>query len=324
MRAAIYESAGGSEVLQVRDVPTPEPGPGEVRVRIAVAGVNPTDWKSLRRAGPVEGPFAVPCQDGAGTIDAVGAGVDHARVGQRVWLLLAADGSRWGTAAEYSVVPADRAIPLPEEATFELGASLGVPAVTAWHCLRSDGPLDGLTVLVAGGAGAVGHAAIQLARFENAARVIATISSAPKAEIARAAGAHVTVNYREHDAAEKIRAAATGGVDRFVEVALDANLELDLTVAAPHAVIASYAAAGDDAAEVPIRRLMMANIVLRFMLLYTITPVQLQTAIERVSAAVSEGALTTPPLHRFPLTETASAFAAVEQGVVGKVLIEPV
>ncbi len=322
MFAAVYEHAGDPEVLKVVEVPTPEPGPGEVRVRIACAGVNPTDWKSLSRAGP-EGDFAVPCRDGAGTIDAVGAGVDHGRIGQRVWVLLAALGRPWGTAAEFSVVPADRAVPLADSATFELGASLGVPALTAWHCLRADGPLDGLSVLVSGGAGAVGQMAIQLARFENAARVIATVSSPAKGEIAAAAGAHGVVNYREPGAVDTIRDHAPGGIDRFVEVALDANLALDLDVAAPHAVISSYGADEDSVASVPVRRLMTANIVLRFMLLYGVTPTALQTAIERVSAAVSAEALTPLPLIRFPLSDTAAAFDAVRQGAVGKVLIEP-
>ena len=328
MLAAVYESAGDSPDLEVREVETPLPGPGQVRVRVAISGVNPTDWKARKgvtRRPPSAGEtpsFQIPNQDGAGTIDAVGAGVSEERVGERVWVLMAAHSSRWGTAAEYTVVPAERAIPLPAGASFELGASLGVPALTACYCLNTDGPVTGRTVLVSGGAGAVGHAAIELARFDDAAAVIATVSSAEKAELARQAGADTVVNYREADAAHRIRAAAPAGVERFVEVALHQNLELDLAVAAPHAVITSYAADSSSVAEVPIRQLMAPNLTLRFMLLYTVAAEQLRDAITRTSAAVAAGALTTLPIHRYRLDQIAEAHDAVEHGAVGKVVID--
>jgi NADPH:quinone reductase len=321
MLAAVYGNAGGSTDLQVQEVDTPTPGPGEVRVRIAVSGVNPTDWKARKR-GPLEpGRLIVPNQDGAGTIEAVGAGVSADRIGERVWVLLAAHNS-WGTAAEYTVVPAGNAIPLPDHASFELGASLGVPALTASYCLSAEDPLSGQTVLISGGAGAVGHAAIELARFEDAGHVVATVSSTEKAELARQAGANTVVNYRDEDVVDQIRAAAPNGINRFVEVALDQNLELDLAVAAPHAVITSYAADATSVAEVPVRQLMAPNLTLRFMLLYTLAPRQLRDAIERTTAAVSAGALTTLPVHRFKLEQAAEAHDAVEQGAVGKVVID--
>jgi NADPH2:quinone reductase len=322
MRAAIYRTGGASDALEVTEVETPEPGTGEVRVKIAVSGVNPTDWKSLRSAGTPEWGFAVPNQDGAGVIDAVGAGVPVERIGQRVWLLMAARDRQWGTAAQYSVVPAERAVELPDGASFDLGASLGVPALTAWHCLTTDGPVTDQTVLVSGGAGAVGNMAIQLARWAGAAHVVSTVSGPEKAELARTAGAHTVVNYREEDAAERIRAAAPDGVDRIVEVALDANIGLDVAVAAPHAVACSYAATADTEAILPVRELMQANLTLRFMLLYTVAPAALAAAIEATNAAVAAGALSTLPLHRFSLDETASALEAVESGAVGKVLID--
>lgn len=321
MLAAVYGNSGGSTDLEVRDIDTPEPGPGEIRVRIAISGVNPTDWKARKRGGTVPGRLVVPNQDGAGIVDAVGVGVSPDRIGERVWVLLAAHNS-WGTAAEYTVVPAGNAIPLPDHASFELGASLGVPALTASYCLSADGPLAGQTVLISGGAGAVGHAAIELARFEDAGHVIATVSSPEKAALARQAGAQTVVNYRDADVVDQIRAAVPYGVDQFVEVALHQNIELDLAVAAPHAVITSYAADDSSVAQVPVRQLMAPNLTLRFMLLYTVPPRQLRDAIERTTEAVASGALTTLPIHRYRLEQIAEAHDAVEGGAVGKVVID--
>jgi NADPH2:quinone reductase len=323
--AARYEKTGQAhEVLQVREMATPEPGPGEVRVRVAVSGVNPTDFKS--RAGnsgpaPAPGAFQIPNQDGAGTIDAVGEGIDPARIGQRVWVFFAAYQRPWGTAAQATVVPADHAVPLPDDGSFDLGASLGIPALTAHRCLLADGRIDGATVLVSGGAGSVGHAAIELGRWAGA-RVVSTVSSAEKGRLAIEAGAHAVVNYRDADAVEQLRAAAPDGFDRIVEVALDPNLELDLSVAAPNAVIASYAADGAASPVVPVRRLMLANLLLRFVMIYSVPGEALRHAVADVTEAVAGGALTTLPLHRFTLEQVAEAHDAVEAGTVGQVLID--
>jgi NADPH:quinone reductase len=321
MLAAHYTETGGTDVLTVGEIETPSPAAGEVRVRLSVAGVNPTDWKS--RAGATAAlafDFQVPGQDGAGVIDAVGDGVDAARVGERVWVYFAGYQRQWGTAAQYTVVPSEQAVPLPAGASFELGASLGIPALTAYHCLNADGPVRGRSVLVAGGAGAVGHAAIELAHWAGA-HVVATVSGEEKAALARAAGADAVVNYRSADAAEQIRAAAPEGIDRIVELALGPNLELDLAVAARHAVISTYAA--DQAtAEIPIRPLMGPNLVLRFVMIYTIPRAALRAAVDGVSQAIAAGALTTLPIHRFGLEDTAGAHEAVEGGAVGKVVID--
>src|SRR3954471_22064070 len=261
MIAAAYSQTGGSDVLDVREVPTPSPGPGEVRVQLEVAGVNPTDWKSrVGSTGTVNFEFQIPGQDGAGVVDAVGEGVARTWVGERVWVYFAAWQRQWGTAAQYTVVPLGQAVPLGD-ASFEVGASLGIPALTAYHCLFADGPIEGRRVLVAGGAGAVGHAAIELAKW-GGAEVVTTVSSPEKAELAKAAD--VIVNYKESGAAEQI-----GKVDRIVELALGPNLELDLAVANPYATIVTYAA-DQPSAEIPIRPLMGANLTLRFVLLYTI------------------------------------------------------
>ena len=322
MRAAVYRGTGAArDVLRVEEVARPEPGPGEVLVRVHASGVNPTDFKT--RAGATARPvdeFQIPHHDGAGVIEAVGPGVDPARTGERVWVWLAAFGRRWGTAAEYTVVPARQAVPLPDGVSFELGASLGVPALTAHRCLFADGPVAGKAVLVAGGAGAVGHFAVELARHAGG-RVVATVSSPEKAELAAKAGADLVVNYRDAAAAGQLKAFAPV-MDRIVEVALGANLALDLAVSGPPTVVVSYAADGPDPV-LPVRACMTANVTLRFVLLYGVPAGALDAAVTGVSGALAAGALTELPVHRFPLSEVAAAHEAAEGGATGKVLVIP-
>ena len=325
MKAAFYDRHGPArEVLRVEELDRPEPGPGEVRVKVEASGVNPTDWKSRSGATPrpIDG-FQIPHHDGAGVIDAVGEGVDPARIGQRVWLWMAAAGRRWGTAAEWAVVPERMAVPLPRGVSAELGASLGVPAVTAHRCLFADGPIEGKTVLVAGGAGAVGHFAIELAKHAGA-RVITTVSGPQKAELAAKAGADLVVNYREPGAADRISSfAGAGGVDHVVELALGANLQLDLAVVArPDARIVCYAAEAADPVT-PVRACMNANVILRFVLLYGVPLEALEQAAKDITAALADGALTELPAAKFRLDEVAAAHDAVEAGTVGKVLVIP-
>jgi NADPH2:quinone reductase len=322
VRAASYDRYGpAAEVLQVRDVERPVPGPGEVLVKVAFSGVNPTDCKSRSGATPrpIDG-FQIPHHDGAGVIEAVGDGVDPARAGQRVWLWFAAAGRRWGTAAEWTVVPEDQAVPLPDGASLELGASLGVPAMTAHWCVFADGPVTGKTVLVAGGAGAVGHFAIELAARAGA-RVVATASGPQKAELARKAGAAHVVNYRDADAADQIRAAA-GQTDRVIEVALGANLALDLAVAKPGSMIVTYAAEPADPV-LPVRACMTANVTLRFILLYGVPRPALRQAAAGITAALADGALTELPVHQYGLADIVAAHEAAEAGPLGKVLVTP-
>jgi NADPH2:quinone reductase len=321
MRAALYDSHGPArEVLRVTEVDRPEPGPGQVRVRIEASGVNPTDWKS--RSGATARPisdFQIPHLDGAGVIDAVGEGVDRGRLGERVWVWLAAAGQPWGTAAEWSVVPAEQAVVLPDGVSAELGASLGVPAMTAHRALFADGPVADRNVLVAGGAGAVGHFAIELAKHAGA-RVIATVSGPEKAELAAKAGADLVVNYRDQDAVEQIRPYAP--LDRIVELALGANLDLDLALSGPQTYIVDYAAEADDPV-LPVRRCMTANVTLRFMLLYTVPRPALLQAAADITQALRDGALTELPVTRFSLDQVAEAHDAVEAGAVGKVIVAP-
>ncbi len=321
MRAALYRETGkAADVLHVEEIPRPEPGPGEVLVRVYASGINPTDYKA--RSGAVPRPvddFQIPHQDGAGVIEAVGPGVNPGRVGQRVWLFLAAAGRRWGTGAEYTVVPERQAVPLPDGVSFELGAQLGVPAVTAHYCLLCDGPVNGQAVLVAGGAGAVGHFAIELAKRAGA-RVVATVSSPEKAALAEEAGADLVVNYRSPDAADQIK--AFGPVDRIIEVALGANLQIDLAVVRPHATIVTYAADGHDLV-LPLRACMTANLTLKFALLYGVPMAALEQAAADITAALAAGELTGLPVHKFPLADIAAAHEAAESGVFGKVIVVP-
>jgi NADPH2:quinone reductase len=319
----MYDRYGSAaDVLRVIEHERPEPGPGEVRVHVAVSGVNPTDWKARTgRAGAgLPFPFLVPNQDGAGVIDAVGDGVDGARTGQRVWIYHAAWQRQWGTAAEWIVVPEALAVPLPDGVGFDLGATLGIPAMTAHRCLFADGPVDGLTVLVAGGAGAVGHAAIELARRAGAT-VISTVSSEAKGAIATAAGAHHVVNYRDGAARDQIRAAAPGGVHRIIEVALTTNADLDRAVLAGNGTIVTYANEPTDP-TLPTIGLMFANTTLRYVLVYRLPPAAIAQAVADVTAAAAAGDLTLLPVHRFPLDEIAAAHDAVERGATGKVLVD--
>jgi NADPH2:quinone reductase len=338
IRAVAYRRTGGPEVLELLERPLPEPGPGEVRVRVATSGVNPTDWKARQGSEPGKPapfPVTVPNQDGAGTVDAVGEGVSSLVPGQRVWVWEASWQRADGTAQEAVVLPARQAVPLPDEASFDVGASLGIPALTAHRCLTvaegvaprlAPGALAGRSVLVAGGAGAVGHAAIQLARWAGAT-VIATVSSDAKAELARRAGAHHVVDYHRDDAAEVIRSIVPDGVDVVVEVALAANLALDRAVTAPAATIAVYADGGGQEVTLTIRDHMAPNTRLQFVLVYTVPAPAKDDAVAAVADAVAAGAMGVGedrglPLTRFGLERTAEAHAAVEAGTVGKVLID--
>ncbi|MET8869411.1 NADPH:quinone reductase [Nonomuraea sp. NPDC004580] len=336
MKAIIYRETGDAGVLQLVERDLPEPGPGQVRVRVAVSGVNPTDWKTRSGATNPQGvPEVIPHLDGAGVIDAVGEGVDRGRVGERVWLFMATQGGSTGTAAEYALLDAGQAVALPEKAGFDVGASLGVPALTAHRALTvaEDGPgrlgpgaLEGKVVLAAGGAGAVGHAVIQLARWAGAT-VITTISGPEKARLAAAAGAHHVINYRLGDPAAQIRELAPDGVDIVAEVALGANLALDLAVLRTRGVIATYANDGGKPVSLDVRQNMTLNTRFQFLVLYTVGDDALRAGAEDVAAAVADGALPVGeehglPLVRFPLERTADAHRAVEGGAVGKVLVE--
>jgi NADPH:quinone reductase len=334
MRAIIYSRSGPSSVLELTDREPSTPGPDEVRVRVAVSGVNPTDWKARSGSRPVEFAEVVPNQDGAGIVDAVGSAVEGLKIGDRVWLFLAAHQRPTGTAQELTVVPASRVVRLPDGIGFDVAASLGVPAMTAHRALTvhefgparlAPGALDGRVVLVQGGAGAVGHAAIQLAVWAGAT-VIATVSNDEKAALARAAGAHHVLQYPDAELAARVRSIAPNGVDHVVEVALAQNAALDVAVLANHGSIAYYANNNGDEFTAPVMASFAKNGRWQGLLLYTVGQEALAVAASDITAALEAGALPVGaeaglPLTWFPLEETASAHDAVEGGVTGKVLI---
>ena len=338
MKSVIYSRTGDPSVLRLVERDMTEPKPGEVRVRIVVSGVNPTDWKSRLGAGDGAAPpfpEVTPNQDGAGVVDALGEGVVDLAVGDRVWVYLAGHQRPTGTAQEYTNLPASRVVRLPSGTSFEIGASMGVPAMTAHRALTvsEDGPerlhpgaLAGKVVLVAGGAGAVGHAAIQLALWAGAT-VITTISSSTKAALAAAAGARHVINYREEDVATAVKKVAPDGVDLVVEVAIAANAQVNMNVIKPRASIASYANDGGGEVSLDVRQNMIKNSRYQFVLLYTVGNAALTAAVEDITLALVDEALPVGreaglPLHRFPLARTADAHQAVQDGAVGKVLID--
>jgi NADPH:quinone reductase len=336
MRAVVYTRTGDASVLQVVQQPLGEPAEGEVRIRVVVSGVNPTDWKSRSGAfGRLPAEPTVPNHDGAGIVDAVGPGVAGIEAGDRVWVTLAGDGRpASGTAQEYTVVPAERVFPLPDGGDFELGASIGIPGATAHRALTvtEDGPsrlrpgaLRDRAVLVAGGAGAVGNAAIQLASWAGAT-VIATVSSEAKAERAGRAGAHHVVNYRDTDATDQIRRVVPAGVDVIVEVAAGSNAELDQSVLKSGGTIAIYANDGGVPFAPDIRTNMALNARYQFVLLYTVGWDRIANAAADLNQAIDDRAFRVGeqaglPVHRFDLDDTAAAHDAVERGAVGKVLV---
>jgi NADPH2:quinone reductase len=326
MRAAFYDRQGlPQDVLELGNFPEPSAGAGEVRVKMAVSGINPSDAK--HRAGwngiAMVHPRIVPHQDGAGTIDQIGAGVDKARVGERVWVYEAAnEGRAQGTAAEYVVVSARRAIPLPAIASFALGASLGVPAMTAHCCVFGDGSVDGATLLVAGGAGAVGRCAIQLARW-GGARVIATAGSADQMAVARQAGADEVICYRDADAADQLATLAPGGFDRIVEVAPSVNIGMDVNLCRPGATIVAFAS-GDDPAgtiQIPARHMLSRRLSLKWVHVYTMPEADKTRAVDDINAALAARALTMPPATHYPLAEVVAAHQAIGTSGTGRKIL---
>jgi NADPH2:quinone reductase len=324
MQAIWYERTGPPhEVLVSGEMPPPEAGTGEVRIKLAVSGVNPADCYRRRGDIPLEFPRVIPNSDGAGTVDQIGSSVSRDWLGQRVWLYNGQRGRAFGTAAEYIALDAGLIAPLPDNTPFDAGACLGIPCMTAHRCLFSDGPIANQTVLVTAGAGAVGHYAVQLAKWAGA-RVIATVSSPVKAQQAAAAGADIVLNYCSEDVAARVLEVTGGtGVDRIVEVDFGGNLEACLRAIRLNGTIAIYASRGNLEPTLPMSALMRKNVTLRPMVLNT-CPIDARRQAQRdIVRWLETGRAIHRIAGRYSLERTAEAHTEVEKGgKLGTVIVE--
>ena len=323
MLASWYDRQGPAvDVLRVGELPDPQPGPGEVRVRVTVSGVNPGDTKKRRGwlGSSMPYPRVVPHSDAAGVVDAVGDGVDARRTGQRVWVYGAQSYRAFGTAAQYTVVPAAQAVPLPVHVGDDLGASLGIPGITAHRAVFADGPVDGRTVLVHGVLGGVGSLAARLAHWGGAS-VIGTVRRGADLGRVDPGAVHHAVALDSGDPAAAIRAHAPGGVHRIVEVSLSANAALDDAVVANDAVIAAYAT-GADRTEIPFWTLLFSNVTLRLLGSDDFPAEARRQAARDLTAAAAAGALTTGPVERYALDDIAHAHERVDAGGGVRVLVD--
>jgi NADPH2:quinone reductase len=324
MQAVIAMKTGpAADVLSIRDMPRPEPQAGEVRVRIATSGINPSDVKRRGAApagAPLEFPEIIPHSDGAGTIDAVGAGVARYRIGERVWLYNAQWQRPYGTAAEYCVVPSAYAVPLPEQTDFAAAASFGIPALTAYHAIHLDGPVSGMTLLVQGGAGAVAFYAIQFAKTAGAT-VVATVSSPQKAAYARRAGADYTIDYKTEDLRARV-AEITGGrrVDRIIEVDVAANARFYPELLMEYGKAVVYGS-GAPTAQIPSAFIRWST-TLQFFIVYELRQAERAAAIAGIEAMLRTNSLDHGDIRRFPFEAVVEAHEVVESGSLGNVVIE--
>jgi NADPH:quinone reductase len=323
MRAAWYERTGTArDVLTTSDLPSVEPGPGEVRVALKTSGVNPSDVKSRAGSRPMLAAKVIPHSDGAGIIDKVGAGVPAQRLGHRVWIWNGQWKRPLGTAAEFITLPSAQAVPLPETVSFEAGACLGIPALTACRALMTDGGVSGQTVLVSGGAGAVGHYAIQMAKLLGAANVIATVSSDAKAAHATAAGATATINYKTENVAERIKALTSGhGIDRIVEVDIAGNAAMYPSIMARDGIVAAYGT-NTPKFELAFSPMILTGAAIRFFIVYELSPQARAEATGQLERWLSEGRLQHAVAATYPLDRIIDAHESIERGThIGNVVM---
>lgn len=322
MRAAIYTSKGpAAEVLRVIEKPVPEPGPGEVRVKLAFSGVNPSDVKSRSGVAARTGGFpeVTPHSDGAGTVDALGSGVDAALLGRRVWLFNAQWERPYGTAAEYITLPASQAQPLPDAVSFETGASIGIPLMTAMHAVQACGSLLGKTVLVPGAAGSVGFYVTQLAAMAGA-RVIAIVSTEEKAQLARSLGAEHAILYKTEPLVERAQALTNGGADFIID--------LDAAAHAPH--YGSLLRTGGKAViygsnqpqvAMPFGPMILGFVSLYYFIVYKLPAPLLREVLAGVEQALARPGFRHPPVAIHELDDIVAAHQQVERGANAKVLV---
>lgn len=319
MRAASFTSFGPArDVLLVGEVDAPTAAPGEVLVRLHSSGVNPSDTKKRAGSFPnlLDGGYVIPNSDGAGVIAAVGAGVAADRVGERVWVYQAQFARRFGTAAEYVALDATRAVALPDNASFDIGACLGIPAMTAHRCVFADGDVAGQSMVVTGAAGRVGYYAVQWAS-QAGARVIATASNTADADACTQAGAAAIVNHRSTSFANDILAANDGArVDRAIDLEFGANLATWIKVLKTSGTIATYGSTAVPTPTLPFFQLMYMDLTVRFVIVYAMPEAAKQHAIDDITAALAAKRLQHRIAARFPLAEIATANEAIEQGTM--------
>jgi NADPH:quinone reductase len=323
MRAAYYERNGTArDVLHVGEVDTPKPGPGEVRVKLKTTGVNPSDVKSREgRTRKIAYPRVIPHSDGAGEIDMVGSGVPASRVGERVWVWNGQWKRPFGTCAEYVVLPAAMAVPLPAHVNFEAGACLGIPAMTAVHAVAVAQANAASTLLISGGAGGVGHYAIQFAKARGAV-VIATVSSDAKAKLARTAGADHTIDYKTENVGEKVKDLTDGaGVDAVIEMDLAANAKLYPGILHPRSAVVAYGT-GQLEAQISAQFMLTNQVRLQWIFVYELSAEERAAAVDTITRMLESKRLINNVALTFPLNEIVAAHEAVEQGkAMGNVVV---
>ena len=321
MRAAYYEKNGTArEVLSLGEIDTPAPGPGEVRVRLRTSGVNPSDVKSREgRTRKIAFPRVIPHSDGAGDIDAVGDGVPKSRVGERVWTWNGQWKRPFGTCADHIVLPAALAVKLPDHVSYEAGACLGIPAMTAYHAVEVAGPAK--TVLVSGGAGGVGHYAIQFAKARGAT-VITTVSSEAKAKLAREAGADHTIDYKRENVGERVMAITNkAGVDAVIDMDFSGNARLMPSIVHPRSTIVVYGNASPEA-TIPSQFFLQNVITIKYIFVYELTQAERDAAISGINRMLENKTLNNNVALTLPLKDIVAAHEAVEQGkALGNVVV---
>ncbi|MEG4392590.1 NADPH:quinone reductase [Microcoleus sp. BROC3] len=317
MKAAYYEQIGNAkDVLKIGEIDVPELGANEVLIKVHASGINPSDVKQRSGWGglTIRHPRVIPHNDGAGVIEAVGKDVSPSRIGERVWIYEATLPRPFGTAAEYAVVSSEKAVLLPDNTEFVAGACLGVPAMTAHNCVFKDGAVTGKTILVTGGAGAVGNYAVQLAKW-GGANVIATVSSAEKAELAKTAGADYTVNYKTENVATRIKEMTKGeGVDRVIEVDFASNLETNLKALKRNGAIATYASDSDITPQIPFYSLVYKNLTVHYVLVYVMDKAAHQKAAADITTCLQAGVLRHVIAESYGLDEIVKAHEMQESG----------
>ena len=326
MKAVWYEANGdAADVLVHGEMPVPEPAAGEVLVRLAASGVNPSDVKARAGSRPMGFERVIPHSDGAGTIEAVGEGVDPGLQGRRVYLRNGQWQRACGTAAQYIALDAGLVHPLPDTISFETGAALGIPALTAAYAVLKDGPVDGETVLIHGAGGTVARLAVQIA-VDSGARVIATTGDMAKSGLISSLGAEAVLDYHDPDLPAAVAAVAgAGGVGRVIDAEVGANLATSIEILRPMGTLVGYGSVLRPVTELPFLKMMFKNLTLSSILVYLVGDDEAAAYAGVVNDMLERGVLDVPVARAFPLAETAAAHRMVEDGARhGAVIVETV